>query len=86
MLQETEATSPLSTFTTSPNMVGWLWKTLAKFHFRSSSILSGTGRYLFHLRATLTFAIISNFQFPYEYPYGAEGGAAVLGKQIQVKQ
>ena len=25
------------------------------------------------------------FQFPYEYPYGAEGGAAVLGKQIQVK-
>ena len=27
----------------------------------------------------------SYFQFPYEYPYGAEGGAAVLGKQIQVK-
>ena len=27
---------------------------------------------------------MSNFQFPYEYPYGAEGGAAVLGKQIQV--
>ena len=25
-------------------------------------------------------------QFPYEYPYGAEGGAAVLGKQIQVNK
>ena len=25
------------------------------------------------------------FQFPYEYPYGAEGGEAVLGKQIQVQ-
>ena len=60
MLQKTEATSPLSTFTTSRSMDGWLWKILAKFHFRSSSILSGTGRYLFHLQSYIDFC--QNFQ------------------------
>jgi len=30
--------------------------------------------------------LVRDWQFPYEYPYGAEGGAAVLGKQIQVEE
>merc|ERR1719191_728235 len=30
--------------------------------------------------------LVRDWQFPYEYPYGAEGGEAVLGKQIQVEE
>jgi len=30
--------------------------------------------------------LVRDWQFPYEYPYGADGGEAVLGKQIQVEE
>jgi len=30
--------------------------------------------------------LVRDWQFPYEYPYGAEGGKQVLGKQIQVEE